>query len=80
LVLILSAVLIIFVVAFCIPLFDSLVGFYNSFATGQFLASPMTASADLFVFFLYIAFLAVIVSLSYVVIRRYRSNPSEDAG
>jgi len=68
----LAAVLIVFAAAFCIPLVNLLLTIYSSVVGGIFLGSPMLSFASLYLLFIEMVFLAVIISLTWIIIENYR--------
>jgi len=68
----------VFVVAFCIPLVSSIMVVYNSWVMGGFFETPMSSFVFIFLIFLDVAFLAIVVSVALVIIRRYGASPDEE--
>jgi hypothetical protein len=71
----LAAVLIVFAAAFCIPLLNFLLTLYNGTTSGLFLGSPALSFASLYFLFIDGAFLAIVISVAWIIIQEYRSRP-----
>jgi hypothetical protein len=70
----LVGVLIVFSVAFCIPLANLVLTIYRDMSVGLFLSSPTISFFPFFLLALEVIFLAVVISLTYGIINNYRSN------
>jgi len=70
-----TSVLIVFVAAFSIPLTNSVLTVYNEVMSGGFLSAPTLSFTLLFFLFLEVVFLAILISVTYMIIQKYRSIP-----
>lgn len=74
-----TSVLIVFVAGFSIPLANSVLTVYNEVMSGGFLSTPMFSFSLLFFLFLEVTFLAILISVTYVIIQNYRSMPKSQS-
>jgi uncharacterized membrane protein SpoIIM required for sporulation len=70
----LVGVLIVFSVAFCIPLANLALSIYRDMSMGLFLSSPTLSFIPFFLLVLEVIFLAAIISVTYGIVSKYRSN------
>jgi hypothetical protein len=70
-----TSALIVFTAAFSIPLANSILTVYNEFMSGGFMSTPSISFTLLFFLFLEITFLAVLISVTYMIVQNYRSTP-----
>jgi antibiotic biosynthesis monooxygenase (ABM) superfamily enzyme len=70
----LAGVLIVFSVAFCIPLANLVLTIYRDMSVGLFLSSPTLSFLPFFLLVLEVTFLAVVIYVTYWIIGNYRSN------